>query len=151
MDEVPKIKVEFNPLWSLSDTEQADLDQKRAQTQFTRAQTAQLYIDKQVIDPSEVRAKLADSEEFDVENMLDEYDDEDLFPDEPAEGDPVSGDVGQNIFEQGQFADYAKGVDLKKATEDPSLLNREMLDKLSAKYAEGTSTEEHKKDPGRRW
>lgn len=148
VDEVPKIKVEFNPLWSLSDTEQADLDQKRAQTQFTRAQTAQLYIDKQVIDPSEVRAKLADSEEFDVENMLDEYDDEDLFPDEPTEGDPVSGDVGQNIFEQGQFADYAKGVDLKKATEDPSLLNREMLDKLSAKYAEGTSTEEHKKDPG---
>ena len=148
VDEVPKIKVEFNPLWSLSDTEQADLDQKRAQTQFTRAQTAQLYIDKQVIDPSEVRAKLADSEEFDVENMLDEYDDEDLFHDEPAEGDPVSGDVGQNIFEQGQFADYAKGVDLKKAIEDPSLLNREMLDKLSAKYAEGTSTEEHKKDPG---
>lgn len=148
VDEVPKVKVEFNPLWSLSDTEQADLDQKRAQTQFTRAQTAQLYIDKQVIDPSEVRAKLADSEEFDVENMLDEYDDEDLFPDEPAEGDPVSGDVGQNIFEQGQFADYAKGVDLKKAIEDPSLLNREMLDKLSAKYAEGTSTEEHKKDPG---
>ena len=148
VDEVPKIKVEFNPLWSLSDTEQADLDQKRAQTQFTRAQTAQLYIDKQVIDPSEVRAKLADSEEFDVENMLDEYDDEDLFPDEPAEGGQVSGDVGQHIFEQGQFADYAKGVDLKKAGEDPSLLNREMLDKLSAKYAEGTSTEEHKKDPG---
>lgn len=53
VDEVPKIKVEFNPLWSLSDTEQADLDQKRAQTQFTRAQAAQLYIDKQVIDPSE--------------------------------------------------------------------------------------------------
>lgn len=99
VDEVPKIKVEFNPLWSLSDTEQADLDQKRAQTQFTRAQTAQLYIDKQVIDPSEVRAKLADSEEFDVENMLDEYDDEDLFPDEPAEGGQVSGDVGQSIFE----------------------------------------------------
>lgn len=120
VDEVPKIKVEFNPLWSLSDTEQADLDQKRAQTQFTRAQTAQLYIDKQVIDPSEVRAKLADSEEFDVENMLDEYDDEDLFPDEPAEGGQVAGDVGQSIFEQGQFADYA----------------------------EGTSTEEHKKDPG---
>lgn len=52
--------------------------------------------------------------------MLDEYDDEDLFPDEPAEGGQVSGDVGQSIFEQGQFADYA----------------------------EGTSTEEHKKDPG---
>ena len=52
--------------------------------------------------------------------MLDEYDDEDLFPDEPAESGQVSSDVGQGIFEQGQFADYA----------------------------EGTSTEEHKKDPG---
>lgn len=34
----------------------------------------------EAIDPSEVRKKLADSEEFDVESMLDEYDDEDLFP-----------------------------------------------------------------------
>ena len=120
VDEVPKIKISFNPLWSLSDAEQADLDQKRAQTQLTRAQTAQLYIDKQVIDPSEVRAKLADSEEFDVENMLDEYDDEDLFANMPAEGGMVPGDAGQSVFEQGQFAEYA----------------------------EGASTEEHKKDPG---
>lgn len=120
VDEVPKIKIEFNPLWSLSDSEQADLDQKRAQTQYTKAQTAQVYIDKQVIDPSEVRAKLADSEEFDVENMLDEYEDEDLFPEEPTNGAPVSGDVGQGVFEQGQLAQYAEGVDIEEHNTDPS-------------------------------
>ena len=79
VDEVPSIKVKFRPLWSLSEVEQADLDQKKAATQQTRAQTAQIYVEMQAIDPSEVRAKLADSEEFDVENMLDEFDDEDLF------------------------------------------------------------------------
>lgn len=119
VDEVPKIKIEFNPLWSLSDTEQADLDQKRAQTQLTKAQTAQVYIDKQVIDPSEVRAKLADSEEFDVENMLDEYEDEDLFANMPGEGEAVPDGSGQAIFEEGQLADYAEGVDLEAHKTDP--------------------------------
>lgn len=60
VDEVPKIKIKFNPLWSLSDVEQADLEQKREQTKFTRAQTAQIYVNMQAIDPSEVRQKLAD-------------------------------------------------------------------------------------------
>lgn len=119
VDEVPKIKIEFNPLWSLSDTEQADLDQKRAQTQLTKAQTAQVYIDKQVIDPSEVRAKLADSEEFDVENMLDEYEDEDLFANMPGEGEAIPDSSGQAIFEEGQLADYAEGVDLEAHKTDP--------------------------------
>ena len=80
VDEVPKINVEFNPLWSLTDIEQADLDQKKAATQLTKAQTVQAYVQMEAIDPSEVRKKLADSDEFDVETMLDEYeDDEDLF------------------------------------------------------------------------
>lgn len=79
IDEIPKIKVEFNPLWSMSDTEIADLELKKAQIQQVKAQTAQIYIQMEAIDPSEVRKKLADSEEFDVESMLDEYDDEDLF------------------------------------------------------------------------
>ena len=78
VDEVPKIKVQFNPLWSVSDFEQAALDQQKAQTELTKAQTAQAYVGMEAIDPSEVRAKLADSDEFDVENMLDEYTDEEL-------------------------------------------------------------------------
>lgn len=145
VDEVPKIKISFNPLWSLSDMEQADLEQKRAQTQLTRAQTAQTYIDKQVIDPSEVRKKLADSEEFDVENMLDEYDDEELYADMEAQmggGVPPGanmqgmeqgtahatqgmehGSVSQGkpggIAEQGAFAEYGQGVSLEEHNRDP--------------------------------
>ena len=115
VDEVPKIKIAFNPLWSMSDMEQADLEQKRAQTQLTRAQTAQTYIDKQVIDPSEVRKKLADSDEFDVESMLDEYDDEELFAgmEDQIEGKP------SGIAEQGAFAMYGKGVSLEEHNRDP--------------------------------
>ena len=78
VDEVPKLKVQFNPLWSVSDSEQAALDQQKAQTELTKAQTAQAYVGMEAIDPSEVRTKLADSDEFDVENMLDEYTDEEI-------------------------------------------------------------------------
>lgn len=85
IDEIPKIKVKFNPLWSRTDTEEAELENKRASTQQIRAQTAQLYLQMEVIDPSEIRKTLAKSEEFDVESMLDEYEDEELFPPEPEE------------------------------------------------------------------
>lgn len=95
VDEVPSIKVTFNPLWTLSESEQADLDLKKAQIQQTKATTTQIYVDMQAIDPSEVRKKLADSEEYDVENMLDEYDvtEDDLFPD--TEDDPTEGNSSE--------------------------------------------------------
>jgi len=131
-DEVPKIKITFNPLWSLSESEQADLESKKAQTQLTRAQTAQLYIDKQVIDPSEVRKKLADSEEFDVENMLDEYEDEDLFAnieEEGADMEPGALGAGQVASEAIQGGQMAQSGDFDQ-------------------YAEGVSLEEHNTDPG---
>ena len=132
VDEVPKIKITFNPLWSLSESEQADLEAKKAQTQLTRAQTAQLYIDKQVIDPSEVRKKLADSEEFDVENMLDEYEDEDLFANIEEEGadiEPGAPGAGQVASEAIQGGQIAQSGDFDK-------------------YAEGVSLEEHNTNPG---
>ena len=117
VDEVPKLKVTFSPLWSLSDMEQADLEQKRAQTQLTRAQTAQLYIDKQVIDPTEVRGKLADSEEFDVENMLDEYEDEDLFA--GMQSQMGQAEAQGQLLQEGDFAEYANGVSVEEHTGDP--------------------------------
>lgn len=126
VDEVPKIKIKFNPLWSLSDVEQADLEQKREQTKFTRAQTAQIYVNMQAIDPSEVRQKLADSEEFDVEAMLDEYDDDELFPDQIAgetpvdtQGQPVQSETGTSIFEEGDFAEYGQDVSVEEHNADP--------------------------------
>lgn len=132
VDEVPKLKVQFKPLWSLSEAEQADLEQKKAQTQQTKAQTAQIYVDMQAIDPSEVRKKLADSEEFDVENMLDEYDDEELFQEQEPQIDPITGQpipqpegsevppgVQGKITEQGELAGYGEGVDIEKHNTDP--------------------------------
>ena len=94
IDEAPPIKIDFNPLWSLSEQEEAALEQTKASTQQTKAQTAQIYVDMQAIDPTEVRKKLADSEEFDVENMLDEFDDEQLFPEDQLEMHAPTGQAG---------------------------------------------------------
>lgn len=77
--EEPDYKLEFKPLWSLSDTEQAAVDQAKAQTEQIKAQTAQLYVDMQAIDPSEVRSRLASDEEFDVEDIISEDDEDDLL------------------------------------------------------------------------
>lgn len=78
IEEEPQYKLKFNPLWSLSDTEQAAVEQTRAATALAKAQTAQVYVDMQAIDPSEVRRKLASDEEFDVEDIVEE-DDDDLY------------------------------------------------------------------------
>ena len=120
VDEIPKLKVKFNPLWSLSDTEQADLDLKRAQIQQAKAQTAQIYVQMEAIDPSEVRKKLADSEEFDVENMLDEYDEEDLFAGMESQmvREATPGTIG-NIPEEGSFAEYGQDVSIEEHNTDP--------------------------------
>lgn len=117
VDEVPKIKVKFNPLWTLSEIEQADLDQKKAQTAQARAQTAQIYVDMQAIDPSEVRRKLADSSEFDVETMLDEYDDEDDLL--AAYSGEEATEFGGSIPQSGDFAQYASGVDIERHNVNP--------------------------------
>lgn len=56
--EEPKYKLKFNPLWSLSEKEQADVDKSKADTELAKAQTAQVYVDMQALDPSEVRKKV---------------------------------------------------------------------------------------------
>lgn len=76
-EEEPDYKLEFNPLWSLSDTEQATVDQTKAQTAQIKAQTAQVYVDMQALDPTEVRKRLASDEEFDVEDIISEGEDDD--------------------------------------------------------------------------
>ena len=79
IEEEPAYKLRFDPLWSLSESEQADVDQKKAQTAQIKAQTAQIYVDMQAIDPTEVRHRLASEEEFDVEDIVTEEDDNDLL------------------------------------------------------------------------
>lgn len=68
--ESPKYKVKFKALWSLSEAEQAAVDQTKAQTQYTKAQTAQIYMDSSVIDPSEVRKSLAAEGDMEIEEIL---------------------------------------------------------------------------------
>ena len=75
--EMPGWRLTFSPLWSLSETEQAAMEQTRAATAQTKAATAQLYLDMQVLDAGEIRDGLAKSGEFDIETLLDE---EDLEP-----------------------------------------------------------------------
>ena len=53
------IKPSFPPLWSLIETERAQVDLVRAQTEQANAQTVQMYMDMQIIGPEEVRQALA--------------------------------------------------------------------------------------------
>lgn len=74
LQEEPDYKLVFKPFWNLSEKEQAELDKLKADTELVRAQTAQIYCDMQVLDPSEVRRGLAQSEALDIEELIGEDD-----------------------------------------------------------------------------
>lgn len=116
--EEPDYKLEFKPLWSLSDTEQAAVDQTKAQTALVKAQTAQAYVDMQALDPTEVRRRLASDEEFDVEDIISEDDEDNLLQSllgtEPSAMSDV--EAAQKNIEQGQ----APGGEEQSATVAPT-------------------------------
>lgn len=70
--ELPKYKVKFAALWSMSDAEKANVDKTKADTEYVKAQTSQLYMDSSVLDPSEVRKSLASEGDFEIEEVLSE-------------------------------------------------------------------------------
>lgn len=95
--EVPPLKVEFNSLWSMSESEKVALDLQKAQVDQTKANTAQVYVAMQAVDPSEVRKKLADDGDFSIDTMLDDYTEEELEENDPAkkqQGDPMAAMMG---------------------------------------------------------
>jgi len=96
IDEVPPLDVEFNSLWSMSEQEKVALDLQKAQVAQTNANTANIYVQMQAVDPSEIRKKLADDGEFDIETMLDDYTDEELEENDPAnkQQDPMAAMMG---------------------------------------------------------
>ncbi len=63
-----------NPLWNLSDKQKAELDQSKAAAELTKAQATQVYVDMQVLDPTEVRKTLAASDQYEIEDVLSEDD-----------------------------------------------------------------------------
>ena len=99
IQEEPDYKLTFNPLWSLSDTEQANVDKVRADIELVKAQTAQAYVQMQAMDPSEVRAALARSEEFMVEDILDDQDEDWGLSDIGPDLSGVSGDLPPTLPE----------------------------------------------------
>lgn len=90
--EEPTIKIKFNPLWSMSEAEQAEIGRENAQSEHLKAMTASKYIENGVLLPSEVRDGLAENDDFVVEEILDDSDDYGtayLDPPEPAQ--PILG------------------------------------------------------------
>lgn len=72
IDSAPEYKVQFTPLWSLSEQEQANVDKTKAETEQVKAATAQIYMDASVVDPSEVRRTLAKDGDFQIEDIVTE-------------------------------------------------------------------------------
>lgn len=86
----PKPKIEMNPLWSMSEEQQANVDQVKANTAQTKATTAQIYVDMQVLGPDEVRGGLKKEGAFDIDTLLD---------DEPEDETWGLGDTNDNLFQ----------------------------------------------------
>lgn len=128
--EEPDYKLEFNPLWSLSDTEQATVDQTKAQTALVKAQTAQAYVDMQALDPTEVRRRLASDEEFDVEDIISEDDEDDLVQSllgtEPSAMSDV--EAAQKNLEQGQAPGGVEQSAAAAPTATPPTTNTDAAD-----------------------
>lgn len=119
IDEIPKIKISFNPLWSLSEQDKANVDKVKADTELVRANTANLYIQADVISSDEVRSALAKTDEFDIETMLDDMeDDENLMT---SIHDPVS-DPDGGEGEENSGADVTDNTDptAPDATKNPA-------------------------------
>ncbi len=98
IEKVPNINVQFNPLWSMSDAEKADLELKNAQAKQTKAATASLYIQEQVLSAEEVRESLVKSGDFDVDATFDDDEDEESMA-----------EMIQKITENGGFAPNSGG------------------------------------------
>lgn len=80
---IPPIKIEFNSLWSMTETEKVALELQRAQVESAKAQTAVALVGAQILDPSEVRKEYAKEDDFDIDTMLDDYTEEELEENAP--------------------------------------------------------------------
>lgn len=82
LQEIPKYKVKFAALWSMSETEKATVQKTKADTEYVKAQTVQIYMDNNVIDPSEVRKSLTSEGKFYIDKTsLKEEEEWEVFED----------------------------------------------------------------------
>ena len=130
IEKAPKYKVSFAKLWSMSDSEQASVEQTKAQTELTKAQAVQIYSDLQAVDPTEIRDSISDNEDLgiSVDKSADSHkknlesididpDDLDLgiaidIQDEPKEKDESFDDQNsEKDSHQAEDQEIAEGID----------------------------------------
>lgn len=130
ISDAPKFKMKFAALWSTSETEQADVDNKKANTDLIKAQTAQLYMDCNVLDPAEVRNALANEGKFDIYEVL--SDDQldvpyDLFDIKPNSVIGISStDMPNNDAENSEIRPGTITVKLEDNKKQPATINVRM-------------------------
>ena len=144
IDEIPPTNIVFNPLWSLSEQEQASLEQTKAATEKTQADTAMIYVQMQALDPSEVRKSLANSDKFDVETTLDEYTEEELEENDPANKqqaiDPMMGGM---MPPEGA----TEGTEQGNSAEIPQEIPQEIPENQKNPETEEKNTDEDTEEP----
>ena len=103
--EIPKYKMKFASLWSMSKKEQADVEKTKADTEYVKAQIYQLYMDGNVIDPSEVRRKVAEEDGYDIK--LEESDEILEIPEDILEiNRRTSKNLNTDAYEADKVGDY---------------------------------------------
>lgn len=70
--DIPDYEVRFAPLRQLSEADQAAIDSQRAATEKTKAETANVYVSMQALDPSEVRKGLSEADDYQLQGIVDE-------------------------------------------------------------------------------
>ena len=70
--EIPDYDVRFASLRQLSEADQAAIDSQRAATEKTKAETANVYVSMQALDPSEVRRGLSEADDYQLQGIVDE-------------------------------------------------------------------------------
>ncbi len=67
----PNLKFKFNPLWSLSELEKAQLEKEKAAASLARAETIRLYSELQALTSEEIRRGLQNKTILEAENLFD--------------------------------------------------------------------------------
>ncbi|MCQ2559948.1 MAG: DUF1073 domain-containing protein [Clostridia bacterium] len=67
----PNLKFKFNPLWSLSELEKAQLEKEKAAASLARAETIRLYSELQALTSEEIRRGLQSKTILEAENLFD--------------------------------------------------------------------------------
>ncbi len=70
--DIPDYEVRFASLRQLSEADQAAIEAQKAATEKTKADTANIYVAMQALDPSEVRRGLSKADDYQLQGIVDE-------------------------------------------------------------------------------